>query len=449
MNKKLLTIIIIFVFFSSFTIPTLILIIKANSTSTWKTLISCEVHSIDISSNGDSVVANGFITGNSRRVLFFNRDSSIPVWDYPIYTHPSSDMLVAISADGNYVAATDLYERIFLFEALSGKLLWNFTTAGPIMTIAISSDGSYIVTGGNVGTTSTTNLYLFNKSSATPMWNKTGGGSHVDISSNGDYIVSAGTDTMYLFHRSSPTPIVNYTAPHLIYSIAMSSDGNYTAVGYHDYNISLYQSFSNSSLWNYHTDGFIRDLDISNDGSYIVAGSSDDNVYLFHKSDPIPIWAYRTEEEVWSVSISEDANYIVAGSDDNNIYLFHKSEPNPIETIITSGNVRAVQISDDGNYFTGGNLYGEIYKINRNIPYFKDYYIPGLFLIFIQYYSIISFLSITGISILLFTRKAIRKRRKVYEQEAIEEKKLAIEFTETLDKTFKKWEDEDEIKKKE
>lgn len=448
-NKIILISIIILIFFSAFTIPTIIFITSVNSEPTWLYSTSDEVNSVDLSSNGDNIVANGMINGISvRRVLFFNKDSSIPDWDYQIDAYPSPGMLVAISPDGNYIAATDFYERIFLFEASSGIPLWNFTTVGPIETIALSDDGSYIVVGGHVGSTSTSNLYLFNRYSSTPLWSTTVGGSHVDISSDGNYIVSASTDTMHLFHRSSPIPIVNYTAPTHIYSIAMSSDGNYTAVGYHDYDIALYQTFLASPLWNYHTDGFIRDVDINEDGNYIVAGSSDDNVYLFHKSNSLPVWSYQTDDEVWAVSISEDANYIVAGSDDNDIYLFHKSESNPIAIISTSGNVRTVQISNDGNYFTGGNVEGEIYLVNRNIPYLKTDLID-LYMIFIQYFSIISALSITGIIILIYTIRAIRKRRKVYEQEVIEEEKIAIEFIDSLDKKYKKWEEEDEIKKKE
>ena len=62
-------------------------------------------------------------------------------------------------------------------------------------------------------------------SDSTPLWIHTAGDSieSVAISANSDYIVSGGRDNnVYLFNKSSPTPIWNYTLPSMGYSIGYS-----------------------------------------------------------------------------------------------------------------------------------------------------------------------------------------------------------------------------------
>ena len=105
--------------------------------------------------------------------------------------------------------------------------LWNYTTKGSVNQVAISSDGNYIAAGSNDNKT-----YLFDKSTSTPIWNYTIGGEveSIALSSDGNYI-AAGTggldNKVYLFQRSSNIPIWNYSTGGVINSIAISSNGNY------------------------------------------------------------------------------------------------------------------------------------------------------------------------------------------------------------------------------
>ncbi|TFG04093.1 MAG: hypothetical protein EU539_11555 [Promethearchaeota archaeon] len=433
-------------------IPTIIIISMANNPPSWIYTTDDEVASVDISANGEWIVANSIpITTlpSPRNLMVFKKESATIQWTFPISAYPSSGMRVAISADGNYIAATDFYETIYLFDTTSGTQLWNYTTTGAISTIAISHNGDYIAVGGHVGPTSTTRIYLFNKLSPIPIWNTTDFGYQVDISSNGEYIISANTEDMYLFHRSSANPVVNYSIPlssTLIYSAVISSDASRVAVGYHDYHLAVYPQLVETQSWNYHTNGFIYDVDISGDGSYIVAGSGDDNVYLFDSMSSIPLWTYQTGDEVWSVAISEDGNYIVAGSDDDSIYLFNRNFSSPLEIVSTNGNIRTVEISDNGRYSIAGNSEGEIFFLDRDNPYFTIDYL-SFYMTFIQYYAIISALMIAGLVISTFTLRAIRKRREVYKEEILEEERLSIEFIESLDKEYKKWDEKNGTKK--
>ena len=96
------------------------------------------------------------------------------------------------------------------------KLLWNFTTDDDITSVAISSDGNYIVAGSKDN-----QIYLFNHSSflsktpKTPMWNYTTGDevNSVAISSDIFYIIAGSNDNhAYLFNNiSDSTQKWNYT----------------------------------------------------------------------------------------------------------------------------------------------------------------------------------------------------------------------------------------------
>ena len=71
---------------------------------------------------------------------------------------------------------------------------------------------------------------------------------------------------------------------------------------------------------------------ISADGEYIAVGSGDNKVYLFGKDNSTQLWNYTTGSYVSSVAISADGEYIAAGSKDNAVYLFLNNLP-PTATI--------------------------------------------------------------------------------------------------------------------
>jgi WD40 repeat protein len=102
-----------------------------------------------------------------------------------------------------------------------------------VYSVSISSDGSYIAAGSGDG-----KVYLFSRSSSTPLWSyQTGNvGCSVSISSDGSYIAAGSIDgKVYLFSRSSSTPLWSYQTGNWVLSVSISSDGSYIAAGSFDY----------------------------------------------------------------------------------------------------------------------------------------------------------------------------------------------------------------------
>lgn len=54
---------------------------------------------------------------------------------------------VAISTDGEYLAAGSANNKVYLFERGSSTPLWSYTTGNYVMSVAISADGEYTVAG--------------------------------------------------------------------------------------------------------------------------------------------------------------------------------------------------------------------------------------------------------------------------------------------------------------
>jgi WD40 repeat protein len=114
--------------------------------------------------------------------------------------------------------------------------------------------------------------------------------------------------------QAQKQPLWSYATGDRVTSVAISSDGNYIAVGSIDGKVYLFSRTSGTPLWSYATiGGLVEYISISSDGSYIVASDNSGRIYLFSRTSGTPLWTYKTGSDyVWSVSISADGNYIVA-----------------------------------------------------------------------------------------------------------------------------------------
>ena len=287
-------------------------------------------------------------------------DSNI-LWNYTT----GGDMIsIALSSDSNYIVAGGSDNKIYLFDKLSSTPLWAYFTEGNVISVSISSDGTYIVAGSEDD-----RIYLFDKSSSTPLWNYATGDdlSSVAISSDGNSIVvGSQDDKVYLFDKSSSTPLWNYTTGDDLSSIAISSDGNYIVAGSQDDKVYLFDKSSSTPLWNYTTGDDLSSVAISSDGNYIVAGSLDDKVYLFDKSSSTPLWNFTNGDDISTVAISSDGNYIVTGSQNNKVHLFNKTNSTPLWNYSTENLIKSVSISSDGNYIVAGSQDNKVYFFDKS-----------------------------------------------------------------------------------
>ncbi|MEM3697124.1 MAG: WD40 repeat domain-containing protein [Candidatus Bathyarchaeia archaeon] len=258
---------------------------------------------------------------------------------------------VAVSKDGNYIAAVN-ETGLYYFE-------WNISTpkwwypATTLLSVAISANGEYVVTGSNDGY-----LRYFNNSRATtgerltPTWTSMWllgpmERGTLDMSDDGEYVVGGGTGPNVWYYAECTSRYGededytwgNWLPVNDIRAVDMSSDGKYVAVGgenrsdLHNGFVAVYEDANTASgyydpIWIAHSalnysGCYVVDIEVSDDG-YAVAAVTNYATTLHYwanatnlTGDPEPSWNHY--ESFVCVDLSSDGNEVIAGSDD----LYH------------------------------------------------------------------------------------------------------------------------------
>ena len=272
--------------------------------------------------------------------------------------------------------------------------MWYFEADDYVTSVAISTDGEYIVSGGD-----DEHVRLFHRDSDAPKWTYDAGDwvNDVAISAGGEFVGAACGRDLHLFGRDSNEPLWSFEAVDEVVSLDISSDGNYIVAGSWDNNVYFFERSGNGDpKWSYATNDEIESVAISGDGASIVAGSSDESIYVFDKDSSVPEWTYDTGDWVetvdissngeyicantwdklffferdsndlqWSyesvdeMAISGDGRFITAGGWDGMVHLFDRSSGDPLWSFFTLEGVESVDISENGNYILAGNDEGK------------------------------------------------------------------------------------------
>jgi len=189
----------------------------------------------------------------------------------------------------------------------------------------------------------------------------------VAISSHGEYIAAGSWDhNVYLFSRDSGKPLWNYETRAGVKSVAISSDGQYIAVASYG-GLDLFNRFSQEPLWSYSQYGAFNTVAVSSDGRYVAAGSSGDNSIVLFKQDGAVLWRNPIGGEPLSVAISSDGEYVVAGSEGSaySVHVFNRDK-GPLWTYRVGAAVESVAISSDNQYIIAGSDDQMIHMFRRD-----------------------------------------------------------------------------------
>ena len=214
-----------------------------------------------------------------------------------LWSNPMEVYDLAVSSDGNYIAAVN-DTGLYFFSADNPDPLWWFEAQNGFTSVAISADGNYVVAGNGTEDTGYIGYFadalsLSGRVSDATWWSRNLMGAvepgTLDMSSDGNYVVVGGTGVnIYYFadctSRSGPDQTWTWIDPTLgieIYSVDMSSDGKYVVAG------GLY----------------------SNDEGFVVFYKDADI-----KSEPVnPDWSFYEENaRTTDVAVSDDGYAVVA-----------------------------------------------------------------------------------------------------------------------------------------
>jgi WD40 repeat protein len=345
----------------------------------WTYKTAGPVYSISISDDSQFI---GVGTGNrlnstqqddEGRVYFFTQTGSL-LWNQKPRTDKANPVVsVAVSDNGQYIAALNSDSGLFYFNK-TGLQLWDDRSAfHKGENVAVNANGRYVAKGTGGGNY---NQVTFYNHDGDPLWiyktqdlqkSPTGHdftGVHIALSADGQHIVAVSEDgRVYYFDTQNGYLLWVNNTGYSLQNVAMTPHGRYIAVASRDHNVYFFDDDGNR-LWNYPTGDVVSTVAINEDGGYIAAGSEDSDIYLFDR-DGTRLWRYKTGAPVGSVAMSLNGKTIVAGSDDHTIYCFNQTG-SLLWNYRTGGEVRAVAVSGDGRYIAAGSFDGNVYFFNRS-----------------------------------------------------------------------------------
>jgi len=328
------------------------------------------VGGVAISDDGNYLAAK-----TSKHIYFFDlTKSKEPLWQFACETCRIGDDVkggVAISGDGTKIVAA-IGENVILFDKSANKPVWKYQ-AGNAYNVAISKDGNYLAaaTAGEESNVNSNLLIFWSKESSKPLWQYHALGNFHDVSLSDDGSFIAGATgcpdrKAYLFSKDSNTPLIQsdrLTRDSPVHRAKISANGVYFAVGSEaDAGaVFLFSKEKKEPLWKFPTPNgsSVRALNFTPSGEYIGAATFSGNAYIFSKDSNQPIRSWKVNASLGGLDIADDGSFIAAGGTDNKVHLFEKDKDESKEVSFNEY-VEEIDISGNGRYIaagTGGSIY--------------------------------------------------------------------------------------------
>lgn len=304
------------------------------------------------------------VVGSGNDFLYlFEDDMRVPLWSYKM---EDDVMSVDISANGDYIVACDVVGDVLLFSRHYGIPIWEYKGQS-YSKVKISADGGY------VAFLTANSLYIYDKEMDSLLWscNFNEMAYFLDISNDGNEIAVCVGEILYFFEIGSNSPVWQYDTGDIMMDLVISSSGNLIAIGGQNQKVNLFSQSSSIPIKTYQTGINIHSIAISKDESYVAITCSG-LCYLFNTDEDIYLWGYPLAPDSSSVALSSDGSFIISGdiNFDKGVFILHclnKAQNIPLWSIRVQGVINQVAISDDGNSI-GVVTQKYFYHIDRSNP---------------------------------------------------------------------------------
>ena len=203
------------------------------------------------------------------------------------------------------------FSSVLAVQVCGKKTNWEYDLGGRIESVAISSDGNYIVAGTEDG-----DVAFFNRSENTPLWTyqtnryMPGG---VAISENGNHCLAVDFDGMdylesdssiLLWQKNETDNIVRFfSSPNLTDIVTYRYDwSDSPTIGY----LNVFNA-TNSKAEKVWEKNFIDTPSIESNGQYIAVGTNLGNLSMYHKSSDHILWSHDFGKPIASIAMSSGA----------------------------------------------------------------------------------------------------------------------------------------------
>lgn len=318
-----------------------------------------EVSAVVISENGEYIVAG------ASTLYFFRRENRDPLWTYPIGRYIDT---ISITPDARYIAL-NAADRVYFFDNLGNKLWdariyeeWQGELTGDVNDVAVSSDGNYVAAVGGYS------IDLFS-GSGERLWYSYGNPSNpmyvdvVAISGRGERVVCGDRYGAVSVFNTNGDLLVSKdftTGDEGIADVEISKDGSMIVVLTGDGHVYLLDSVLNN-IWEYSLSGV--DADMTPDGTLIVVGERN-AVYVFSSTSPTPLWQ-RQAGGVNAVAISPDGQFVSCATDMG--VLVYRADGREVGNYPTEDIVESTDVAI-GPYVVAGTFTMDILLFSANTP---------------------------------------------------------------------------------
>ena len=202
------------------------------------------------------------VLGASGTSVYLISDTGSQIWSDPRVTK-STIYDVAYSLNGyGYTTGGNTLE----FFGKEGNKDFTIKTASAVWRFAISSDGTYFVTGTSG---QDHRVYLYDRNQSLRwMYDPGTSVNDVDVAYGGSRVVAGAGPNVYFFSQNGAL-IGSYDCGSPLNGVSMSSDGTRVAVGMQNGGVKLV-SWSGDVLWETQTGGHVYDVALSSDGTRIA-----------------------------------------------------------------------------------------------------------------------------------------------------------------------------------
>ena len=198
------------------------------------------IRGVDISDDGSIILVASCIG-----IYVLERDNQNVRWTGSTYATDGH----SLSGDGSVVVNGCYDLKVYQWNGSTYEFLWTYDIPGLWIFGAcdVSSDGSTVAVGVNKhGYYLEKKVLMFNTSNSTPLWeySTSGSGEYQDgvydvaLSNDGSKCIIGAWGDQYhthpevvIFKRNSPIPIFSMKTPGSVFSVDISSDGQYATVG--------------------------------------------------------------------------------------------------------------------------------------------------------------------------------------------------------------------------